>query len=356
MNGGLTIGHINNETYFIFGAIPGETVLAKYIKDNKKAKIVGTTSVINPSDSRINSDCEIFLSCGGCTYRHISYEEEIKLKSNLLKSELNVSADFIFHIASPLAYRNNAQIKTSGIQKGFYKFNSNEIIPLPANGCKNLPDQLNKYIKSFKADGKREIKIRLTDAGIIRYESNRSSFRIKGKLLTIPPNGFFQINRFLIDNWISEISSMIDFSNFDVLELFCGSGLLSLFIAEMCRSLTGYEMDRRAIESCIENANKNEIKNAKFLQRDIYMKSPDKADLESDAWVANPPRNGLGKVVLDNISKFLPKFIVYSSCNYITLAWDSKKILESGYEIKKISAFDFFPRTPYFETIVLFAR
>ncbi|MCB1179378.1 MAG: class I SAM-dependent RNA methyltransferase, partial [Leptospiraceae bacterium] len=69
-------------------------------------------------------------------------------------------------------------------------------------------------------------------------------------------------------------------------------------------------------------------------------------------WIANPPRAGLGKLVMNKVSKIKPKQFIYSSCNYNTLVRDLIIFSKIGYKITFLEIFDFFPRTPYFETLV----
>ena len=87
VNNGFCLGYLNEETYFIAGAIPGELVECEAVSITKKFKQVKVISVLEPSSDRVPSDCDKFLLCGGCTFRHIPYAKEIDIKKNLFLNE-----------------------------------------------------------------------------------------------------------------------------------------------------------------------------------------------------------------------------------------------------------------------------
>lgn len=362
VNNGYCIAHLDNETYFISGAIPGELVECEPISITKKFKQVKVVRVVESSPERISSDCDIFLLCGGCSFRHISYEAELELKKNLFIGEYNhkfpilaLSPDFIKMLhAKETEYRNNLQFKIQNGRKGFFRFGSNDLVEFPKNGCRNLPKELNEFISKYKPSLEKEGKLRLTNA-VIDYAKNDSEFTFGNKKIKVPKDGFFQINRFLIEDWLEEIIHFLPEDNQDLLELFSGSGLISLFLASQSKSLIGYELENTAVQYSKENAKANQISNVEFHTRNLYQEKISSKHLSRPIWIMNPPRNGLGNLILEQILTHKPKHILYSSCNYITLIQDLKKILPN-YKLVKTTIADFFPRTPYFETLILLER
>lgn len=362
VNDGYCIGFLDGETYFILGAIPKELVKCNVIRTSNKIKEVIVTEVLEKSSDRIQSDCEIFLACGGCSFRHISYSKELEVKKNLLTGEFNHklpqyanSLDRLDVISGDeRGYRNNVQIKIKNKQKGFFKINSNDLVKLPSNGCLNLPAELNEFIKKIHIENERELKLRYTNE-IAFYDRLETNFEINSLRIKIAPNGFFQINRFLIEKWLKLISQLIPRENFSILELFSGSGLISLYIASQCKNLVGYEMEKNAVQYATQNSKTNQIQNLSFFAKNLYKEKISLKHLESPIWIVNPPRNGLGNLILEQINESLPELLLYSSCNYITLVQDVKKIAKN-YSLIEIHLLDFFPRTPYFETLTLLKR
>jgi 23S rRNA (uracil1939-C5)-methyltransferase len=350
---GNCLAHFNGETYFIKGAIPNELVRIEIIKKTNKYTLARVQEVLEPSVQRIPTDCEVFPLCGGCSFRHISYENERKVKlENFLedgqRNQIPYSKSSIqFFFGSELHYRNNFQVHTQDKKIGFFSDMSNKVISLPPHGCKNLNVKLNEILMNTK-NIEISKKWRILDFPY-PYDKQIGYFSYRGKKFQIPKNGFFQVNTNLLEVWLDEIINQVP-SDKKILELFCGSGLISLFLAEKSKFLLGIEVDPSSVKFAKHNVKENQITNVNFLVKNLYTQK-----LEENSWdlvFANPPRNGLGSLVLEWIKQQRPKQIIYSSCNYQTLNHDLKKILNLGYKLRKVSVFDFFPRTPYFETLV----
>ncbi len=355
VHGGYTIAHKDGKTYFIKGALPKEEVECEILKENSKVVHARVLRVIQPSTQRIESDCAVFPVCGGCSFRHISYSQELELKKNLLLEEwkrnhIYFINDVYVTYGNSNYYRNNFQIKSQNGKLGFYKDLSNEVIEIPHTGCKNLSLNLNQILNSPKIQ--QSLKWRELQS-VYPYDKQSGDYFFQNLHFKIPPNAFFQVNTFLIPLWLEEIQKQIP-QNSKVLELFCGCGLISITISEFCKTVLGLEIDHNAVRYAKINSKLNLKQNLKFEKLDLYKTYIPHSNF--DFLLCNPPRNGLGKKVLEWISKNQPKQILYSSCNYLTLSYDLKEILLNKYTIAHVQIFDFFPRTPYFETLVLLKK
>lgn len=353
-HGGYTIAHKDTKTYFIKGALPKEEVECEILKENSKVIHARVVRVIQPSLERVPSDCSVYPECGGCSFRHLAYEKEIELKKNLLLEEwegkgIFSSKDITVVYSNPIHYRNNFQIKAQNERIGFYKDFSNEIVEIPNEGCKNLSLNLNQVLSSKKV--KQSLKWRELTR-VYPYDKEEGEYFFEGLIFKVPKNSFFQINSFLIPLWLKEIQKLIP-KGAKILELFCGCGLISVSISEFCKTLLGLELEENSVRYAKLNSKLNSKSNLSFEKIDLYKTIIPYSNF--NFLLCNPPRSGLGKKVLDWISKNQPPRILYSSCNYLTLSHDLKHILQNGYKIEHVQIFDFFPRTPYFETVVLLA-
>jgi 23S rRNA (uracil1939-C5)-methyltransferase len=72
--------------------------------------------------------------------------------------------------------------------------------------------------------------------------------------------------------------------------------------------------------------------------------------------IVDPPRTGMSKEALNGALQLNARKVVYVSCDVATLARDTRRFVESGYDIQSISAFDLFPNTPHVETVVVMRR
>lgn len=123
------------------------------------------------SPLRSNSPCPIYLECGGCSYLHTDYETELHLKKTIAKDTLRRIAGIISENISLLSadrfhYRSHATVKLQNSICGYYKKNSNDLVPLPSEGCRLLAEPLNKIIAEGFS-GEDEIRLALDTDGKI---------------------------------------------------------------------------------------------------------------------------------------------------------------------------------------------
>ncbi|EPG73692.1 TRAM domain protein [Leptospira fainei serovar Hurstbridge str. BUT 6] len=372
-NLGTAIAHLDGKTVFVKAGIPGEFVKIKIEKETSSL-IWGTVVSINrASQSRISSDCTSFPECGGCSYRHISYEKELKIKEELLLETLEGIGKLNRSLLPELkilsgpsgAYRNTAQIKLqkSGqtLIAGFFKENSNSLVKFPADGCKHLPNEMNEYIKNSleKKVGKtstKELRLRFSSGAVIEYKEeavNIGPYLDERLQWRIPPSGFTQVNRFLIEPWLRMIRSWIPEKPEIILELYSGAGLISLSISSKIAKLFGFELSNSSVLSARENAKQAGKSNLEFQTLNLEKNFPS-SEIASQAtiWILNPPRSGASKKVLQSVERYKPTSLIYSSCNHTTLSRDLRELALIGYKIKNIVLVDFFPRTQHFEVLV----
>ena len=135
---GNGVGHKDGMAVFVSNTAVGDTVLAHAIKVKKSYAIAKAMSIITPSADRVEVDCPVFNRCGGCVYRHISYDAELKIKQQKVADafkrigKLDVTLRPIVGSDGTNFYRNKAQLpagKENGKTKlGFYSFHSHNII------------------------------------------------------------------------------------------------------------------------------------------------------------------------------------------------------------------------------------
>jgi len=139
----------------------------------------------------------------------------------------------------------------------------------------------------------------------------------------------------------------------DLLELYCGVGLFSAFLAPQVRRLTGVEVSPAACEDFA--ANLDEFENVELYQASAEEVLP-ALELHPDILLLDPPRAGLDRRVVDSILRLQPDFIAYVSCDPSTLARDVSRLRAGGYELARATPFDLFPQTFHIETIAFFRR
>ncbi len=172
----------------------------------------------------------------------------------------------------------------------------------------------------------------------------------------ISPNSFYQINKAQAEKIYSKAASYLDEKKENILDLYCGIGTISLFVANRAKKVIGIEIVEQAIVDARENAKLNDIENASFICGKAEEKISDLVGNEEiDVIIVDPPRKGLHEDVIKTIFEISPQKLIYVSCDVATLARDLKE-LKREYEIKKITPYDFFPMTMHTECIVYLSR
>ena len=200
----------------------------------------------------------------------------------------------------------------------------------------------------------------------------------------ISPESFYQVNSYMTKKLYDTI---LDFASFktceNVLDLYCGIGTISLYIASFVESVTVVEIVKKAIDNAKENARINDIDNASFLCKDIskwdmyedlcekshcFISGNDenksniidkKIVLKNktyDTIIVDPPRKGLDNSTISFIKEIIPKKVIYVSCDPATLSRDLDILCHDDdkvYKLVKIKNVDMFPHTMHIETVCL---
>ena len=168
----------------------------------------------------------------------------------------------------------------------------------------------------------------------------------------ISPRSFFQVNTEQADILYRKA---LEFANLKgeeiVIDAYCGTGTISLFLAKKAHKVYGIEIVKPAILDAQKNARDNNVHNAEFIVGDATEVMPRlyKQGIRPDVVVVDPPRAGCTEEVLKTFAAMEPDRIVYVSCNPATLARDLKILDGLGYKAKKIQPVDMFPMTAHVE-------
>ena len=121
---GEGIAKIDDFTIFINGAIKGEKCKILIVKVNKSFAFAKLIEVIKKSENRVDSDCSTYKRCGGCSLRHIKYNETLNLKRDMVQNLVNKTLDNkikvnnVIGMDNPYHYRNKLQYPVGLDKKG----------------------------------------------------------------------------------------------------------------------------------------------------------------------------------------------------------------------------------------------
>lgn len=175
----------------------------------------------------------------------------------------------------------------------------------------------------------------------------------------LSPRSFYQINSAQAEKLYGKALEYAGLTGTEtVLDLYCGTGTITLVMASKARRAIGAEIVEAAIEDAKKNAALNGIVNAEFICADAgdAAKSLRDSGAMPDVVVVDPPRKGLAPDVIETIATLSPARVVYVSCDPATLARDLKLFEPLGYKAMEATAFDMFPRCAHVETVVWMSR
>lgn len=431
---GEGVGRVDNFTVFVPEALAGEKIEAQ-VDTVKKTYATGKiVRIIEKSPQRVEPQCKLYYTCGGCQLQHLSYEAQLDIKRQQvvdaverIGGQKNIPILPTLGAENPWNYRNKMQFPVGINDKKI-------IIGCFAQGSHKIIDTENCYIqKELNNDIVNAAREVIQKLGISVYNEDRHTGTMRhvvgrvGKngecmivLVTatqelrrsreivsllrkrlpklvsvhhnvqtyrnnvimgretnliwgrptikdsigplsfhISPRSFFQVNTVQAENLYKKA---LEFANLTgdetVVDAYCGTGTITLFLARKARKVYGIEIVKPAIYDAQKNARDNNIKNAEFIVGDATAVMPRlyKQGVRADVVVVDPPRAGCTPTVLQTFANMKPKRIVYVSCNPASLARDIAILADLGYKAKKIQPVDMFPQTSHVESVALINR
>ena len=182
---GLGIARIDGQVVFVHGAVRGETCDVLVMKVLKNAAFGKIAALAEPSPARRQPDCPYYGRCGGCDFRHMSYEEELWAKRARVQDALTriggaeVTVEEILGAEQPLHYRNKSiyPISPAG-EVGFYRARSHQVVHvehclIQKPEADALAQAVRDYIARFQVEPYNEA----TGRGLLRHLYVRTSCR-----------------------------------------------------------------------------------------------------------------------------------------------------------------------------------
>ena len=175
----------------------------------------------------------------------------------------------------------------------------------------------------------------------------------------ISAQAFFQVNSEQAEKLYNKALEFAALSGKEtVVDVYCGTGTISLYLARHAKQVYGIEIVAPAIENAKKNAEENKCANAEFICGDAAVELPKllAGGVRPDVLVVDPPRAGCEQKVLAAIAEVQPERVVYVSCNPASLARDLAFMEQHGYKAIVAQPVDMFPMTSHVECVTLLTR
>lgn len=385
---GRGICYIDGKICFVEDTLPGEDVRIKITLEKKKYMLGRVKDFYSISSDRVDDLCPYKDKCGGCDLSHLSYKMENEYKCLKVKEILKKYADVDEVLVEDVSfgeeynYRNKITLHGDHNIIGYYKKNSNDIVPI--NKCLLVDEKINhiiNVINMMSSDNEyKDIIIRVSNDSeevlisitgkvkgyevledlcdsliindeVIKGERCIMSF-IGEKKFIISDKGFFQVNKTLTERLYNEVLNIVkEVKPKKVLDLYCGCGTIGIYISDYVDEVVGVEVFKESIENAKKNKKLNNCHNIRFIC-DKVENVIDNIKDNTDLVIVDPPRGGLDKTSIDVLLSMNVNNLVYVSCDPVTLARDIK-LLKEKYDVVSVKPFNMFSKTYHVECVCL---
>ena len=374
-HGGHFVARHNGQVIFVRHGITNELVKIKVTAVSSKIAHADVIEVLTAAPSRVSPPCQYAGKCGGCDFQHIDLPTQRKLKAEIIKEQFmrigkidlpalgfNLEVNEV-EPSNGLHWRTRMDFAVSSNGKiGFFGARSNEVVEI--SQCLIADERMNVSelaARTWKSDARVEVAVSSTsEVSVMRSGRSISGptqiiEQVGGNSFKISPEAFWQSHKSapvtLVKAALAELGVK---SNDHVCDLYSGVGLFAAAILKELGEqgfITLIESDKSAVADARKVfLNKS---NVKILGGLVAQQLP--IVKRADLVLLDPPRTGAGEVVIKQLIKLKPRKIVYVACDPAALARDSKTLIDAGYKLDHISAYDLFPMTQHIECVAGFS-
>jgi tRNA/tmRNA/rRNA uracil-C5-methylase (TrmA/RlmC/RlmD family) len=191
----------------------------------------------------------------------------------------------------------------------------------------------------------------------LEYGESYLDHSINEKIFCAHHASFFQSNLHLTPKLLEYVVGVIRGVSFrEIMDLYCGVGLISLSVGNESTKISGVDTNRLAVRSAQRNAGRMGFVSPKFSVSSVerYIQT---AEISAESFVLiNPPRSGCPSSVINAIASKIPNYVLLVSCSLKTHVIDLAEWQKGGYGVLSLTAFDMFPFTEFLETVTLLKR
>jgi len=365
--------------------LPGERIRAEAAQEKPGLVRARTLEVLQAAEERVVPQCPYFARCGGCHYQHAPYEYQLRAKQAILAEELRrlgkiePPAEIAVLAGEPWGYRNRAQWHVAQGRMGYWEARSHKLCavdrcPVASPKVNEALAALNgmmrdrrwpRFVRSIEVfTDERQVQLNVleTDQPVARRFFDWCAETIPGLGMgpldyrgrfRVSRNSFFQVNRFLLDGLVE--AAIEGAEGESALDVYAGVGLFAFPLAGRFREVTAVESGAGAVRDLEFNAERTGLGNVRAEQRtaEEYLQGLEQAP---DFVLLDPPRAGLGKIVVRRLVELRPRQVTIVACDPATLARDLAALVAAGYRVEKMTLVDLFPQTYHLETVVRLGR
>jgi 23S rRNA (uracil1939-C5)-methyltransferase len=413
--GGRMLARHDGQVVLVAGAIPGERVRARVERLTRGVAFATVTDLVDAADARRDA---VDPACGGEVYAHIEYEHQAAIKRLVLLDALmrggRIAWDRVLpvHTSRERGYRMRARLHVRDRRAGFFREGTHDICraALATQLTEASVEAVDRLVAALPAEAfglldALELSENLAASERVVHLEWRERARIgadwlgpalavegvPGVSMTDRASGlpvsvagaptisdplraivgdvagleathtlrrhapaFFQANRYLLPTLVASVTHQV--GEGPAVDLYAGVGLFAIALAAQGRGpVTAVEGD--AVSGADLSANAKPFGRRVSVERKPVEEFVRRLRLTGDGTIiVDPPRTGMSRAALDGVLAARATRLVYVSCDVATLARDLRRMLDAGYTLTHLEAFDLFPNTAHIETLAVLTR
>ncbi len=196
---GYGVGKHGGITVFVKSAVTGDKIKAHVLSVKTSHAFAKIDKIVVPSNDRCDNDCFSYPRCGGCSFRHITYDKELKIKESSVYNNFKRIGDCEpvlekIYSLNCCEYRNKAQYPIENlngeIKIGFFANHSHRVIDCPFCHlqCKEFSDVVNMF-REFIVNNNISCYNNETKQGLVRHLYLRKAVATGDVMVAIVING-----------------------------------------------------------------------------------------------------------------------------------------------------------------------
>lgn len=353
-HGGHWVARHEGMVVFVRHALFGESVLARVTSVSSRFARADVVQVLRSSPHRRQPPCPIAGRCGGCDFQHTSVSHARELKRQVVAEQLaGAGVDFVGEVVAldpdEFGWRTRMRYHATGTGAwGLRVHRSNEVVPLPPEGCRIASPELSRPSRTSG-----DTLLGSVGSDTVAWVSPGEPAplieqRAAGRVWRVFADGFWQVHPQAAEVLVGTVVELLQPKPGERgLDLFCGVGLFAGALADRGVRVHGMEGDRRAARLAGRN-----VPEATFSTGDVG-RLLSRWKRRADLVVLDPPRSGAGIALMERVLRLGARAIAYVACDPAALARDLRVARSAGWEVRSVRAFDLFPLTHHIEAVAL---
>ena len=364
---------VEGHRVFVFGAIPGEEVIAEVFRERRRYVAARVLEVLEPSPRRVNPPCPYFGPCTGCQWQHVDYDAQLQYKFDAVTDALQRVGGFsnpplTSIVPSPdrFGYRNHARFTIGeGGSLGFVNRETRQHVTV--DNCLLMDPGVNDVLRELQGHCAETTQLS------VRYGVNTGDYLVQPTLkeakvpvatgqkryvetvhdrsFHIASPSFFQVNIRQLEAMVDLVKNGLKLSGDETLvDAYAGVGTFALLLAPYAGRIIAIEDSPAAVEDARTNA--DGLPNVEFLLGRTEQVLPE-LEASPDGVILDPSRKGCHPSALKALAELKPRRVVYVSCDPATLARDLKILCRDVFFLESVTPVDMFPQTHHVECIAV---